>query len=284
MPVRKNVFFDPKFNEWLYDCIVNLTVEQKSLLNKIELNKIKNPTSIKRFVANENLEKKLTFLTKIGIQWGMVFYRTPEIAKDLVKKSYKQYSNPDTAVSVIDQMAETKTFVIHARDVAMCLAVMSNDCHSESYIINPRFYTYRKGLKKEHANICMKGDLAMKNANILHEDATRSTNDITKMMFETLTLDDYLGAAHGLQRLDLMILLLCYQHRHTYVSVEYIKRNLAGIYRPASIGSRCAFLFRELRMLDKRPVEERVMTYMITQSGILKVGDILNYLLKRIYG
>lgn len=284
MPVRKNVFFDPKFNEWLYDTIVHLTVEQKSVLNKTELNKIRNSTAIKRFVANENLEKKLTFLTKVGIQWGMMFYKTPEITKDVMKKAYRQYAKPDTAVSVIDQMADTKTFVIHARDVAMCLATMSNDCHSEAYIINPRFYSFRKGMKGQHANICMKEDLAMRNANIQHDDAARASTEIARMMSETLTLDDYLSAVHGLQRLDLMILLFLYQHRHTYVSVDYLKRNMVGVYRPASIGVRCAFLFRELRMVDKRPAEERVQTYMITQTGILKVGEILNYLLKQVYG
>jgi hypothetical protein len=70
---------------------------------------------------------------------------------------------------------------------------------------------------------------------------------------------------------------------YNYVSVDYIKRELQSKYKPASIGNRCSYLFKERRMIDKRPASENVATYLIGQEGINAVGMINNHLVNKVY-
>lgn len=285
MPKRKNVFYDTKLNEWLFDRLVNLTADQIKNLNHYELRLIRNRSSIKAFVANANLEKKLSLLTKVGVEWNLSFFGKDYLPGELIKKVYRQYTMKGKTVEAIDEMFSKKVFVLNSRDLAISLALMSLNCHSEAYIINPHFMAFSQATKAmKSANIRMKDAMAAKNLNVEHNNISRETKKMARLFIEMGRLDDFLSVQFNLQLLDAMILWLLYSMPYNYVSVDYIKGELRSKYKPASVGMRCAYLFRERKMIDKKPAKENTASYLITQEGIITVGLINNQLINRVYG
>ncbi len=281
MPKRKNVFFDTKLNEWLFDKLVNLTADQKKNLNVHELRAIRNKSAIKAFVANGNLEKRLSLLTKIGIQWNLSFFENNFKPGELIKETYRQYTMKGKTVEVIDKMFDKRVFVLNSRDVAISMSLMSLNCHSDAYVINPNFLSFRASMKVlKSANI----STLLQNMNVEHNSISRETKKMAKLCIEASRIDDYLTAQFNIQLLDAMILWLLYSMPYNYVSVDYIKGELRSKYKPASVGMRCAYLFRERKMIDKRASMEKVSSYIIAQEGINTVGMINNYLVNRVYG
>lgn len=284
MPKRKNVFFDPKFNEWLFDYIINLKADHTKNLNQYELRMIRNVTALKRFCANENLEKKLSLLSKVGLEWNVSFFPTAQIAAELVRKVYTQLSMKGKTVDFIEEMMRQKVFVLNSRDMAISMSLMSLNSHSEVYVINPAFLSFKRDIKaSKSANISTKLGMAAKNMNVKHDEVLRGTKNLVRLTLESNRIEDYISSQFALQMLDVMILWLLYTTPYNYVSVDYIKRELGSKYKPASVGIRCAHLFRERKMIDKRPSQEDVMSYLITQEGITTIGMINNLLLNRVY-
>lgn len=281
MPKRKKVFFDVKFNEWLFNQLVNLTPEQRQTLNANELRKLRNKTAVRAFVNMENLEKLLSICTKVGIEWNLSFFESGFKIGPLVHKAYRQYSIQGKPAEVIDEMFLKKIFVINSRDVAISMAIMSVNCHSENYIINPHFYAFNRNMRQlKSANISN----MLTNQNDEHNDVLRGTQKLAKLVSEALAIDDYLSAQFNLQPLDASILWLLYQTPYNYVSVDYIKSQLRSKYKPSSVGLRCAQLFKDKHMLDKRPASEGVISYLISAEGVIAVGMINNYLINKVYG
>jgi len=281
----KNCSFDPKLNEWLFDYMKNLTIEQKNLLNHYELRLIRDNGALKRFVTNENLERKLSLLTKIGLQWNLMLSPTKKLTAEYVKKAYTQYAMKDKSVEIIEGMLKDRVFVYNSRDLAMAMSIMSNNNHSEVYVINPAFFKFNKDSKSfKYTNLQKNGYGAAKNMNVKHEEVLRGTNNLMRIMFETKRLDDYVFSTFNLKMVDVMILWLVYAMPYSFVTTDFMKRELGSEFKPQMVGLRCTYLFRDRNMIDKRPSVEGKISYMITQEGIITVGTINNYILNRVYG
>lgn len=285
MPKRRKLFFDIKFNEWLFNVLVNLTPDQKQYLNHAEIRLLRSPSSIKAFIANENLERQLTLLSKIGLQWNLSFFENTKIVAETVKATYRQYTMKGKTVENIEDLIKQKVFVINSRDVSISLSLMSLNCHSDVYVLNPGFLSFRASLKDgKNANISSKYLMASQSLNKEYSAVLRGTKQLSKLCIETLRIDDYLAANFKIQLLDMTILWILYSLPYNYVSIDYIKRELVGKYKPASIGMRCSYLFRERRMIDKKPSDERVPSFIILPDGITAVGMVNNHLINRSYG
>lgn len=279
MPKRNLAFFDPKHNEWLYDVLVNLTHEQKERLNHRELKSIKTKSQIKKFAATGNLEKKLILLTKVGIEWSMLFYFPTKFTTGLIKEAFRQYSMSGKAVELTERMLETKTFVLSSRNVAIALSMMSMNCHSDVWIPNMEFLRVRKITNQMVANISR----GMSDKNMVKEfnSGYDGVKVIARIVNQAMTVDNFLSSVLGLQPLDMLILNMVFHTPYNYVSVDYIKAELKSTYKPQSIGLRCVYLWKQRGMLEKMPASENVAKYRITQEGILTVGQVANYIVNR---
>lgn len=284
MPIRKNVFIDTKFNEWLFDKLVNLNADQTKNLNHSELRVLRSKTAIKQFVLNENLERKLSILTKLGMQWNLSFWNIGTLDKNILKKTYKQYSTKGLTVENVESMSRQKVFVINSRDMALSMSLMSLNCHSEIYVINPGFMAFKKTAKTVGANISVAKTMSASNQNIEHLNVSRETKNMAKVGIELGCIDNYLSGVLNLKMVDMLILWFLYTVPYNFVSVEAIKRALHSKYKPGTIGARAAYLFRDRRMIDKRPSAERTPHYIIMQEGIITVGLVNNHIVNSVYG
>jgi hypothetical protein len=278
MPKRNLAFFDPKHNEWLYDMICSLNHEQKARLNHKELRQIRTKSDIKKFVATGNLERKLILLTKAGVEWSILFWVPKKFSNDVIKEAYRQYSIKGKSVEVIDEMLKSKTFVLSSRDVAISLAMMNQNCHSELFMPNIEFLKFRKFTNEMHANISR--GMSEKNLNLEYQTAYNGLRMVASVVNQAMLMYNDLASTHCLQPLDIVILNMLFLKPHNYVSMDYIRRELKTDYKPQSIGLRCVYLWKQRGMLDKMPAKENVPSYRITQLGILTVGEVANTIVK----
>jgi hypothetical protein len=281
MPKRNLAFFDPKHNQWLFDVLVNLTMEQKSKLNTRELRELRSKSTIKKFVATGNLEKKLILLTKLGVEWNILFYVPNKFSTDIIKQAYRQYAIKASA-DTVEKMVKSKTFVLSSRDVAISLAMMNMNCHSDIWLPNIEFLKVRQTTNEIAANISR----SMSDRNLVKafNQGYNGLRIVTNIVNEAMLLDSYLMSVYSLQQLDMVILNLLFKTPNNYVAVSYIKTELKHTYKPIVIGLRCSYLWKQKKMIDKMPAAENVSSYRITQEGILTVGAIANFIVNRAAG
>lgn len=282
---RTNVFLDPKFNEWLYDRLMHINAEQASNLNIYELRMLKSQKHLKSFVSRENLERKLSLLTKLGFNFNLVFHEPQSSLGSLIKKTYRQFTMKGITVESIDEMMQKKVFVQNNRDIALAMAMMSVNCHSEVYVLNAGFTSFRRDLKVLAAGQ-KKLALAMaaNNSNIIYDEVSRSTKALSKTCLQVLQLEDFLSGVMNLRMVDIMILWVLAQTPYNFVGIEAIQRQLRVAHTPSMVASRAAYLFRERNMLEKKPAEEFKPTYIIAAEGILAVGKVNNHIVNSVYG
>lgn len=280
MPRRKNVFFDPKFNEWLYDALTNLSADQRTLLNRYEVHMLRDSAALKRFIANENLERRLSLLTKLGFEWNLSFFKTSQYFGKAVRDVYKQYTINGKSVDNVAEMIRQKVFVINSKEVALCMALMANNCHSDVYMLNPAFLAF----KKTRTTLTKLGQgMAKSNETVRSKEFEAEAKTMSELIYQSIMCQDIILSMFNIRALDLAILLFLYRTPRNYVSMDNIKSELKTDYKPQSIGLRASYLCRERRFIDKRPSSENVNSYIIMQEGILLVGHVMNAILNRVY-
>lgn len=243
-------------------------------MNTRELRQIRNKKAIKEFVAHGKLEKILILLAKAGIQWNLSFFTPGKLDAELIKSVYRQYSMKGKPVEIMDQMLKDNVFVHSSRDVAIALAMMNLNCHSEAFIVNMEFLRARKVYNEAAANISR--GMSEKNLNREFNTGYNGLNVVTRIVNEGMLIDPYLSSTHSLQVLDMVLLNFFFAYPNNYVSIDKVKTDLKETYKPASIGTRATYLWKERGMLDKMPTAQKVASYRITQEGILTVGAIAN--------
>lgn len=283
MPRRRNLFFDTYFNEWLFDQLTSLNKMQTANLNHSELRMIRTETHIKKFIANENLEKKLSLLTKVGLQWNLSFFAAGiPITAEYLKNNYKQYTMTGITVENVERMIRDKVFVINSRDMAIAMSLMSINCHSEIYLLNPNFTKFKR-TRQTVKQAYVKKQMSLKNTNVLHNDIKAEVHNLIKLVMGSIEMEDYIIGVQHLQMLDMMILWKLYLNAQNYIDIEVLKRELRHMYKPQSVGLRCVYLWRERKMIDKRASFERSPSYIIAQEGIITVGMINNHIVNTVY-
>ncbi len=283
MPRRKRAFFDPKFNEWLFDALTHLNADQTKNLSHAELRMLRNPGAIKHFVVNQNLEKQLTLLTKVGMPWSLIL--SPPVLKDydLITEVYKQYTFKGKAAAVAERMLKEQVFVVDDRQVALSMALTSINCHSEAYLINPNFLAFQKTMKSMKGMSSRKA-ISLGNFNIKHNEISGLTQDFSRLVLNVITSEDYITAVLNLRLVDMCILWLLYCSPQNFVSVNILKAELKHRYTQGTVGLRAAYLFRERNLIDKRPSVVKIPSYIIAAQGIQMVGLFNNYLVNSVYG
>lgn len=280
----ENYFFDDKWAEFIYNILTNLTRDQKSRLNGKELHLLKTDSAIKRFATSASAERQMVMLTKLGYDWFFGIYPVGKFLPDLMKKTYRQHTIKDTRVEIMQELIENHVFVIDNKAVATSLAMMAQNNHSDVFTINTEFLRLPKLLEQLNRT---KDPLARllqdhnpNNPTAEYRDALRAMEDMNELIGEAFQSVGYMESVLKLRNIDVLILHLLFRHRHNYVTVEYMKRQIGHLYPGKSIGMRCGHLFREMKLIDKLPKTEPV-SYTIKSDGILILGELFNMILNR---
>lgn len=272
MPLRKYSFVDPKFNEFLYDVLVNLTPSQRERLSPFLAAKIRTRTAIKRFVNGESLEQKMAILTSIGFEASLLVYRPENFDPETVKKVYKQNAMNGTPVENITEMIRNKFFVVTSKDIAQALVLMNHNCHGDSYYINQDFLKVRKAV-----GVTKHISLSEKNVARQTKDAMQAFREVCRLMLVAYGVPSYLSGKSDLRPVDMAILLILAMFPNNYVSVNFIRRNLSHSYKEAVINRTLGELMRVHKYVDRLPKSEDDKSYRITAEGLLVLGRIVNH-------
>jgi hypothetical protein len=274
MAKRLYHFKDPIFDEWFFDYLSNITSEQKQLLNNHELGLIRNRKQLLDFVNTGNLEKKLTLLTKVGIEWHTLFYIPERFDFETLKKVYSQYQMKGKRLEEIINVVKSGAFVLSSKDVAVSLAMMNQNVHTDEYILNKKYLRVTPAYENLLANI---SKTVLDHTLVTqHKAVLEAQQYLASIFLETMLSDTFTEADLNLTPLDLCILCLLYNNPNSYYKMDYIRRTLKTKYKPGAIGVRCAYLWKERKMIDKLPTREREPSYKIMQNGIMAVGSLLN--------
>lgn len=270
MPVKKNILFDAKTNEYLFALLVNLTANQKDLLNPSELRIIRNQTELRRFVNNSPLDAKLSLLTKLGYDWALLFFNPLNFDVEDLKKVYKQYHIDDLPLENINEMIRKQWFVQSSKQAALAMAMADSNCHGEVWTINKEFIKRTDDMRDIDRKI------AEKNSNVEYLTASIAMRRISKLLVaQAMLFENYATAVKGLQPSDLHILQLLFSKPNAFFREDVIQKRLKGLYYPVTVATRARKL-HENDYLEKLPSASRKPAYQIKAKGILVVGDYLN--------
>lgn len=279
-----NYFFDDKWSELVYHILSNLNADQKTRLNGRELNLLKTDSAIKRFATTAPHRAQMVMLTRLGYDWFFGLYPVGKMLPDLMKKAYRQHTIKDTRVEVMQEMIESHVFIIDNKAVATALAMMAQNNHSDLLYINSEFLKLPRMLdqyqKTNNPLAQLLKDHNPNNVTAEYRDALRSLDMINEIVGETFRSEEFLKSVMGLTKLDYMVLHHLFRYRNNYVSLDYLKRQLASAFPSKSIPLRCNYLFKDKKLIDKLPKTAPV-SYTIKADGILALGEIMNMIINR---
>lgn len=281
MAGNASLFYDEKWTEMIFNLLSTLTHEQKLRLDMSELKIVSNKRGLKKFCAAGDFVRQITLLTKVGYDWFFGVYPAGKHVYPIMKKAYTQNAINNTSPEVIQEQLESRVFLIDNKSVAIALAVMSTNNHTELFDINKEFLKTPATLKylnrKQGAiSSYLKGE---EQSNEWHE-VSAAMNKMREFVAEVFLLDEYMKNAWGLNKIDFLILHHLYQHQLRYVSVDYLHRMLPGI-SSTSISYRCGLLWSKNNYIDKLPKTDPV-SYTIKSDGILLVREIVHYIVNKI--
>lgn len=271
MPVRFNIVFDEKTNEYLFNLLSNISKEKKGQLNTKELKYFKTKSSLKRFITNSIIDKKLTLFTRLGYDWSLLFFDSSKFTIAEIKNAYKQHSMEGLRVENIDQMIRDHTFVLGAKEIAIGLAMMSSNCHTDIWRINNQFLKFSRDV----SNVREMMKNSEKNQNVEFLSTYQSMRKLNRLLFHLGGMDAYVEAVLGLQMTDIGILNVLYEKPHSYYREDVIQKKLSHIYRPTTIATRCRTLF-DWGYLEKIPTAVKKPSFQIKAKGVLALGEIFN--------
>jgi hypothetical protein len=273
MPVRKNIVFLPKFNEWIFNYIRNSPKDIKGELNSFERSWIRTKSAIKRWVNNSIIDRKLSLFTKMGMDWALLVFDPNNFdAKDLAKV-YKQYAIDGQPLENINDMIRQQCFVVTSKEVALCMSMMASNCHSEVFRINQEFLKVRESIR----DMAQVEKFSSNNQNLAYAAAEDAHLRVARIMFHALEIENYLQAVIGLQPVDIKILIILRQYPNNFLKVDAIQRRLSHSHQPSTVAARARILF-EAGYLEKLPTTSKVPSYQIKSKGILTLGEVLNKL------
>lgn len=275
MPLRKNITFDPQTNEYLFDIFSSLSPAQKAMLNDKELNYFRTGKDLKRFINFDDLDRKLSFFTKTGFDWALLFFDPQKFSMEDIKKAYRQKSVEGLEVELIDKMIREKTFVLTSKVVALGMMMMGNNAHSEVFRINRNFLRVGEDMGQ------LGKQMAEKNRNVEWLTSQKSLLRMTRIIMAILNIPNYLNTVHGLQLTDLAIFCVLFQRPHSFYREDAIQRKIKPLFKQVTIAGRCRKLF-DLGYLEKVPTSTTKPAFQIKAKGLLVLGDVLNRIVNQI--
>ena len=268
MPKQKIAVYNPKINEYIYDRISRLTDEDKKYLSSAELNLIRTDRDLRTFCAWSTLDKKLAILTKVGIEWNISFFQDTEKFKDLVQRVYRQHTMANMRLDNIDKMRKEGIFLMGNKEVAISLAMLAQNCHSNVYFMNRDFVK----ISTAAANVN-----SPKKINALNPEFNKTEEALqimSKVFFETQMSESYFRS-DGLELVDVMILMYLFSRSRNYVEITAIQRACIAKYTDKTVSLHAWELFSH-GYVDKLASQSAKPAYTITAKGVMAVGRILN--------
>ncbi len=221
--MAQQLIHDPYFNEYVFDCIRNSTIEQRQKLTGILLKACKNVDSAKKFADKASFEMKIVMLTRLGMKFG-IFYSKPEnFSVKGIKEIYDQH-NGENKLSALNKTLERQTFVQTDKDIHLCLAMLSQMCHNETYMLNREYLFAGESIDGfESQELASSSEI---------NSSVEAAKFVSKLLLHsTLGLET---EATGANRVMMIILMYLFWHRSQNISIIKLQSSLKP-YRKVTI-------------------------------------------------
>lgn len=219
MPAKRDVIVNPFVSEFVYDNIVNSTIEQRRFLNGKYMRIGRNSRAARGFSTKSTAEEKALMLAKLGVPFAWLFNIDEKKLKELFDDQHNF-----SPVRMTDKLLSEKMFVVTDKQFMQFAGLMASNCHSETYMINRDFLkaNYRlKEWKKEYSNTSLSEA----------KDATPASKDIAKMVSNAIMFSKYTDGEYGINDAEVAVLMFMYSKQKEFIEMDEMRVHFNGIYR-----------------------------------------------------
>jgi hypothetical protein len=224
--MSKTIIKDPFLNEYVFDCIVNSTIQQRKNLTGYLLKFTKNKTTARLFADDASFEMKLIMLARLGKSFKIIFESDEGFQVKRLKDIYHDYKLA-SRVATANEMLGRSTFVVSDKDVHVFLGILAQNCHSETYMMN------RDYLRAGYVATQWEG-AELPNSSEIHS-SIEATKFVVRMILNASMSLDYVDGLTGVDDKMMRIMLYLYPYRNSYKSYKEILEYFKGTLRPKEI-------------------------------------------------
>lgn len=257
-------------NEFVWDLLYNITMEQKKGLSKPFLKILKSHIKCKNFAEFSTLDEKVRFFSEMGMDCSFVFFQDKIQSMNRLKVILEKYEE-NKQIAASKEITQLKVFVSSDKQVKWLLGLMADTIHHKSYFLNLEYNRTTYHVKKWDRN---RHTPESKQLN----DTIESADFLAKLFVSAFTT---LGTVEGcleVSQYDIKILLYLHGYRHTYLEKERIWDYFLGDMTKGKVTSSLKKLF--LNEYIRKHADYKKLRYTITGSGIQMVNQFMNRILK----
>lgn len=264
---------DPDFSEYVFHCMRLCPPEIKARLNPIELAYFKNEKEIRKFAEDQNLDKRLLMLSRIGMSYCILIGPQEVDLNPMMQGVLTQYKSAEARQEVIKAMMENRVFVLSSRDIMVMSHLMAQNSHSQVYqldkayvLLHDKLQNYRIRPFKEEV-----------------KDAAEGFDMLAKITLNALCSEESITSITGITEFEMKILLAMYPYRNTMITNDRISEFIGESYRSTGVAKSCGELEKKgclIREVGYRK-KHRSQVYMINEKGIDAVLNYLKFIAKK---
>lgn len=261
---------NPALNEFIWTLLFNITSEQKKKLSTPFLRILKSPVKSKFFAEYSTLDEKVRLLSELGFDNALVFFEDKANSSKSLKPLLEKYEQQRNA-SASNDIAQLKCFVSSDKQVKWLLGLMADSIHHKSFFLNLEYNRVSHHLKSWKP-------FRVSDSTRQLSETIDSADLISRTFLNAINVADYADGLLGIRSLDLRILLLLYEVRHTFIEKERIWDYFGGYSTKQRITTSIKRLFFAKHI--SKHIEVKHPRYSITASGIEIVSNYMQRVLK----
>lgn len=258
---REYLVSDPNMNEYVFHCIVSAPPRLINKLPEDLFHHTKSIVKIRTFAQKASLEKKLEMLSHLGGAFSLMLHPPNYLTKIRMDKALLEY-NAGKRLDTVNEMIKDKVFVITDKDVMAVHAIMSQNCHSETYMLNRDYALIAEDLVNTRYN---NRDSEVKS---LMEDYKLTV----KMILTTLLNQEHNMGQIGYKPREILVLLYLFINKSKYVDEQEIIKYFTTYIGKVSVRSALGLLQNSLHV-QRMPGK---WWFSITGLGVQLVSSYVN--------
>jgi len=219
MPAKRDIVSNTFFNEYVYDCALESTIDKKRFLNGKLMGTTATKKKLRQFTVNSSIEDKILMLGKLGMPCAIIFNCDREKLAQL-KKRVKGMSNN----KISEILVKEEIFAFTDKELLMFAGVMASNCHSETALLNRDYLNSSMKLNEWRQSERQSSTKDSK-------DSIQSCREIAKFMYSTIMLSNFSEGHFGISDMQMAVLLYFLSKERAFISLDELKIAFNGVYR-----------------------------------------------------
>jgi len=284
---RRYRIFHRDFSEYVYRELKGLSTTQKGMLDDDDLKIFKSTTTISDFASNEQLDRLLLMLTKIGKIWSLRIGDQDSNFEEIEFATINQFDSVEKRVDATEAIAREGAFYMSSNEIMMSSMMCAQNISSPVYklAVNSR-------------DIASKTSSA-KSVRIPYDEQVAKSvagwEDLSKMLLAQLNAIDWALQTLSLETDEIRILAALFVRRESALPIKQIAEG-------ANLTGRMAFLRRAVdKLMESKLIisdakhgpkvkmargenSKQTVYYMITPEGIRRIMKYNEYVFVKAFG